>query len=337
MWQGWTVDLDAFAAVHEQEWERLEALTRTRSLTGGEVDEFTRLYQATAGHLSVVRTQAPDPALVSRLSALLGEARARLAGTREFGWRDLGQFFLVTLPLAFHRVRWWTAGAGAFFVAVAVLAGWWFTLSPAAAAAVGTPDELRQYAEEAFAAYYSDNPAPDFAAQVWTNNAWIAFQAIGGGITGVFPLYVLYANAVGVGQAGGVMALYGDLSVFFGLILPHGLMELTAVFVAAGTGLKLFWAWVAPGRRTRLAALREDGLTLVQVALGLVLVLAVSGLVEGFVTPSALPTGVKLLLGGLVLAAYWAYTLVLGGRAARDGESGLLDEDRMGYHTAQAG
>lgn len=331
------MDVDAYAAVHEQEWARLEALTRRRVLDGPQADELTTLYQAVAGHLSLVRTQAPDPALVSRLSTILAEARARLAGTRELGVRDLSRFFVVTLPLAFHRVRWWTVGAGAFFVVVGVLAGWWFTVSPAAQAAAGTPTELRHYAEEAFAAYYSNNPAPDFAAQVWTNNAWIAFQAIGGGITGVFPAYVLWANALGVGQAGGIMATYSDLAVFFGLILPHGLLELTAVFVAAGTGLRLFWAWVAPGRRTRLSALREDGLTLVQVALGLVLVLALSGLVEGFVTPSLLPAGVKIAIGALVLAGFWAYTLVLGGRAARDGESGLLDEDRMGYRVAQAG
>ena len=45
----------------------------------------------------------------------------------------------------------------------------------------------------------------------------------------------------------------GDL--FFGLIMPHGLLELTAVFVAAGVGLRLFWAWVAPGDRTRSQSL----------------------------------------------------------------------------------
>jgi len=331
------VDTDAFVAVHDAEWRRLEALARRRTLSGPEADEFAALYQATAGHLSVVRTQAPDPALVSRLSMLLAESRARLAGAREFTFGDVTRFFLVSLPAAFHWVRWWTAGVGIAFVAVAVVSGWWFTVSPAVQASVGTPEQLREYAEEAFAAYYSNNPAPDFAAQVWTNNAWIAFQCIGGGITGIFPAWVLWSNAVAVGQAGGIMAIHGNLGVFFGLILPHGLMELTAIFVAGGAGLALFWAWVAPGRRTRARALREEGLQLVVVAVGLVVVLAVSGVVEAFVTPSTLPTGVKIGIGAVVLAAYWAYTLGLGGRAVRAGSTAGLDEDRAGYHAAEAG
>lgn len=336
MWQGEAVDTDAYIAVHDAEWRRLEELTRRRTLSGPEADELAALYQATAGHLSVVRTQAPDPALVSRLSMVLAESRSRLAGAREFSLRDVVLFFTVTLPLAFHRVRWWTAGVGAGFVAVAVLAGWWFTVSPAVQASVGTPEQLRQYAEQAFEAYYSNSPAPDFAAQVWTNNAWIAFQCVGGGITGVLPLWVLWSNAVAVGQAGGIMATYSDLGVFFGLILPHGLMELTAIFVAGGAGLKLCWAWVAPGPRTRARALREEGLRLVVVAIGLVFVLGVSGIVEAFVTPSGLPAGVRIGIGAVVLAAYWAYTVVLGGRAAGAGETDM-DEDRAGYHVAQAG
>jgi len=331
------VDTDAYVALHDAEWRHLEALSRKRVLTGPEADELTTLYQATAGHLSMVRTQAPDPALVSRLSTVLAESRARLTGSREFGLRDVARFFVVTLPLAFHRVRWWTAGVAVAFVLVAWVAGWWFTVSPAVRAGVGTPEQLKEYAQQAFEAYYSSYPAPDFAAQVWTNNAWIAFQCVGGGITGVIPLYVLWSNAVGVGQAGGIMATYSDLGVFFGLILPHGLLELTAIFVAGGAGLKLFWAWVSPGRRSRARAVREEGMRLVLVAVGLVFVLGISGVVEGFVTPSALPTPVKIAIGALVLAGYWAYALVLGGRAARAGETGDLDEDRAGYHLAEAG
>ncbi len=337
MWHSWRVDTDAFVALHDAQWKRLEELTRKRVLSGPEADEFATLYQSTAGHLSAIRTQAPDPALVSRLSTVLAESRSRLTGSRSLGVQDILRFFLITLPLAFHRVRWWTAGVTVGFVAVAVVAGWWFTVSPAVQAAAGTPDQLRQYAEEAFEAYYSNFPPPDFAALVWTNNAWIAFQAIGGGITGVFPLWVMWSNAVAVGQAGGIMATYSDLSVFFGLILPHGLLELTAIFVAGGAGLKLFWAWVAPGRRTRLTALREEGLATIVVATGLVFVLGISGVIEGFVTPSALPTWAKITIGALALAGYWAYTLVLGGRAARDGESVALAEDRGGYQRAEVG
>ncbi|MFD1507353.1 stage II sporulation protein M [Georgenia yuyongxinii] len=331
------MDTDAFAAVHEADWDRLEQLSKQRRLTGAEADELVRLYQATAGHLSAVRTAAPDPYLVGRLSALLGLARGRIAGAHELRLSDVARFFVVSLPAAFYRVRWWTVVVMVAFVALAVVVGAWTASTPAVLAGLGSPAELERYADEAFAAYYSNFPAPDFAAQVWTNNAWIAAQCIGLGITGVFPVYVLGANAIGVGQAGAIMAAHGDLTVFFGLILPHGLMELTAIFIAGGTGLKLFWTAVAPGRRTRARALAEEGRALITVAVGLVLVLAVSGLVEGFVTPSALPGWAKVAIGALVLAGYWAYTIVLGRRAVAAGETGDLEEDLAGHTLAQAG
>lgn len=330
------MDIDAFAAVHRPEWERLRALSTRGRLSGAEADELVRLYQTAAGHLSTVRTSAPDPLIVSELSGLLATARGRIAGSHEAKLSDLSRFFVLSLPAAFYRVRWWTVAVGAIFVLLGTLTGWWVATNPAVLASLGSPEELEQYAEEAFAAYYSNYPAGDFAGQVWTNNAWIAAQCIALGITGVFPAFVLVVNAVGVGSSGGIMAAHGHLDVFFGLILPHGLMELTAIFVAGGAGLKLFWAWVAPGPRTRSRALAEEGRSLFIVALGLVLVLAVSGVVEGFVTPAAMPGWLKILIGALVLAGYWTYTIVLGRRAVAAGETGDLEEDLAGHTLAQA-
>ena len=85
--------------------------------------------------------------------------------------------------------------------------------------------------------------------------------------------------------------------LFFGLILPHGLLELTAVFVAAGVGLRLFWAWVRPAGDTRARSLAAEGRSAGGVALGLVVVLLVSGVIEGFVTPSGLPTWARVAIG----------------------------------------
>ena len=88
-----------------------------------------------------------------------------------------------------------------------------------------------------------------FAGTVWTNNAWIAAQCVLFGITGVWPLMVLVQNAVGVGTAAAVMFAFDRGDVFLLYILPHGLLELTCIFVAGAAGLHIFWAWVAPGRR----------------------------------------------------------------------------------------
>ena len=212
-----------------------------------------------------------------------------------------------------------------------MLAGIWAATTPGViAATLGSESEIRRYVEQDFAAYYTENPAASFAGLVWTNNAWIALQAVAFGITGIWGPFVLYQNAMGVGTAGGVMAAYGELDQFFSLILPHGLMELTAVFIAVAAGLRIFWAWVAPGRRTRAASLAAEGRSLFTVALGLVIVLFLSGLVEGFVTGSPLPTWLRIGIGAALLGAYWAYTLILGGRAYRAGHRGDLSRRDTG-------
>src|SRR4029453_4014843 len=149
---------------------------------------------------------------------------------------------------------------------------------------------IRQLVEHDFADYYSQNPAQDFAAQVWTNNALVAAMALIAGVLIVPVLLVLAQNAGNVGVIGGIMVAYGRGDVFFGLVTPHGLLELTCVYVAAGVGLRIGWSWIAPGRgRSRSQALAEAVREGVVVALGLVGALAVSGAIEAFVTPSPLP------------------------------------------------
>jgi len=321
------VDLDAFSAVHGSTWQRLDTLASQRHLSGAESDELVRLYQEVATHLSTVRSVAPDPSVVSRLSDVLGRARAAIAGAHDPALSDVARFLVLSLPAALYRIRWWTVGVMAVFVAIAVVAGVQVFTDPGAQAAMGSPGELRTLAEESFAAYYSENPAGSFAALVWTNNAVIAALCVAFGITGFLPVYILVSNAVSVGAIGGVLALYDGMDIFFQLILPHGLLELTAVFVAGGAGLKIFWSMIDPGGRPRGQALSEEGRSLFTVAIGLVGVLAVSGLIEAFVTPSSLPWWLKIVIGALALAAFWTYVLVVGRRAVRAGETGDLRAD----------
>lgn len=329
------MDVDAYREVHEDDWRRLAALVRRRRLNGIEADELVRLYQTTATDLSLLRTRAPDPVLISELSVLLTRARNKLSGTADGSWHDVVTLFGATIPAAFYRVRWWTHGVTAVFLAVAIVTGFWVALTPGAVEVMGTASERQDYVQNAFASYY--DPGTDFAVTVWTNNAWIAAQTIGLGITGFWPVYVLASNAVSIGAAGGLMGSEGELDVFLALILPHGMMELTAVFVAGGAGLRLFWTAVAPGARTRGRALAEEGRATMLVALGLVFVLAISGLVEGFVTGSTMAWWLKIIIGAIVLAAFWTYTMVLGRRAVAAGETGDLSVDFAGELAPTAG
>ena len=165
------------------------------------------------------------------------------------------RFILQSVPAALYRIRWWTCGVMVVEIALALVVGMWTLRSPEAMAALGSPEKLDAYAHEAFESYYSTYSAPDFAAAVWTNNARIAAICVAGGITGFLPLYMLYQNAVSVGQSGAILADHDMLGVFLSLISPHGLLELTCIFIAGAAGLKIFWTMLVPGPRSRSAAL----------------------------------------------------------------------------------
>ena len=336
------MDLDAYVAAHRGDWSRLEELlgraSRPRRLSGPEVDELVELYQRTATHLSVVQSAGPDPVLVARLSSLVARARGVVAGGRRAGWSDVARFLRADFPALVYRTRWWSIGATALFLVVAVGLGAFVAASPQAQLAVAPPEVVQQLVNEDFEDYYRSAPAQDFAAQVWTNNAYISAQAILFGVLlGIPVLVVLLVNAVNVGITGGLMAANDRTALFFGLVLPHGLLELTAVFVACGLGLKLGWTVVDPGGRTRARALAEEGRAVVAGALGLALVLFVSGLVEAFVTPSPLPTAARLGVGVLVEVLFLAWVYGPGRRAHRAGRTGDLVDDLRGDVLPAAG
>ncbi|MBO0609041.1 stage II sporulation protein M [Myceligenerans salitolerans] len=329
------MDIDAFTAVHSKEWDRLAQLAGRRRLDGAEADELVRLYQAVATHLSTVRSAAPDPAVVTRLSELLVRARAKIAGAHEPAWRGVVRFAVVTAPAAVYRIRWWTHAVTAAALAVAVVAGVNVATDPEALRAMGPPSVQEQYVNQAFAEYY--DPGAGFAGVVWSNNFRIALFSIGGGITGIVPLFVLWQNSVSVGAIGGMMAAHGELDTFLTLIAPHGLLELTAIFVAGAAGLRFFWSWIDPGPLKRSASLAREGRSLITAGITLMAALGVSGLIEGFVTGSSMFWWLKILIGAVALGAFWAYVYVLGGRAVRDGETGDLSSDEAGAYAVTAG
>lgn len=323
------MDLDVFVSAHRAEWDRLDALlARRRRLTGPEADELVALYQRAATHLSLIQAGAPDPRLTGRLSRLVARARGAVTGTRRASWRDVTRFLTRGFPAAVYRSRHWWVPTALLSTLVAALLGWWIGTHPEVRATIAAPGELRELTRPGgqYETYYSSHPATSFAAQVWTNNAWAAALCL---ILGVFlglpVLWVLFQNMLNLGVGIGLMSGAGRLDTFLGLVLPHGLLELTAVFVAAGTGLRLGWTLIDPGPRTRRAALAEEGRAALGMAIGLALVLFVSGVVEGFVTPSGLPTWTRVTLGVAAELAFLAYVYVLGGRAARTGETGDVD------------
>lgn len=322
------MDVDAFVLAHRATWDRLETLVkRRRKLTGAEVDELVDLYQRVSTHLSMVRSASADSVLIGRLSALVARARSAVTGAHAPLWREFVRFWTVSFPVVAYRSwRWWLGTAVAFFFVTSVIAVW-VSGNHEVQASIGTPSEIGELVNHDFASYYSQNPAGSFALQVWVNNSWVAAQCIGFSVLLGIPIpYVLFQNAANLGVAAGLMFDAGKAGLFLGLLTPHGLLELTAVFLAGAAGMRLGWSVVSPGNRPRGQVLAEQGRAVVAVAVGLVAVLLVSGLIEAMVTPSSLPTFVRIGIGVAAEIAFLTYIFHFGRKAANAGESGDIED-----------
>ena len=331
------MDLDAYSAAHREEWDRLAQLGKTSRFSGNEADELIERYQAGASNLSAIKTTVGSSIQGDRLSISLSRARLRFTGASSNLLTQLSQFFGNQLPAALFRIRWLVVANALVFVIVTAAYGFWLNANPHLLLNFGSPAQLHHYAQSEFVGYYSAHPNAAFGAQVWTNNAWIAAQCIALGITGVWPAYMVFGNAQSTGVSAAIMGQYGRIDHFFLYIAPHGQLELYSIFTAASAGMLIFWAWVAPGARTRSQALAENGRAFFTIVIGLILSLAVSGFIEGFVTRQPWPWWIKIGIGTVALAGFLAYQWVLGRRAHRGGETGDLSEMDAGARSITAG
>ncbi|HET7516816.1 MAG TPA: stage II sporulation protein M, partial [Actinomycetes bacterium] len=251
------MDIDRYIATNGPVWTRLAELTGRAQrgvgrLSAAELDELVRLYQRVAGHLSYAQTYYRDPALTAKLSGLVARAGSVVYGSRPRTLRAFGRFFTVSFPAAVWHARWFVVVATLATLLPAAGLGLWLANSPAAVEAAAPPAVREAYVNRDFEAYYSSAPAAQFASQVFSNNVLVAFQAFALGIFFcVGTLYVLVMNGANLGLVAGLFAAVGQQPKFWGLVLPHGLLELTSVFVAGGAGLRLGGTLIDPGYRPR--------------------------------------------------------------------------------------
>lgn len=328
------MNIDRFIADNKPAWDRLAALTRTAGsnparLTTAELDELVMLYERVSTHLSLARTQLRNPALVGALTSLTARAGAVVYGHRARTWRAIGRFFTDTFPAAIWYARTFVVIATALFVLPAAGLALWIGNSSAALEVIA-PDAVREaYVSNDFEEYYSSRASGQFASEVTTNNIQVGVLAFAAGILLCVPTaYVLVLNGINLGGALGMFIAAAQQPKFWGLIVPHGLLELTGVFIAGAAGLRLGWTLIDPGDRPRGEALTQEGRRAVAIVLGLVLVFAIAGLIEGFVTGSPLSTWARVSVGVIVEVAFLTYLVVRGRNAAARGLTGTIGEDR---------
>lgn len=327
------MDIDRELAGRQPRWERLEELTRLAGrqarLAPAEARELIDAHADAAADLSWLRTRAPEASALPTLTTLVAEASAVLHHEDGDGTarRPIGRFFATTFPAAVWHHRRFVLAATILLLAPGLLVGAWLAVSDDAVEASAPAAVREAYISEDFEAYYSSDPAGQFATEVFVNNVQVAILAFASGALFCVPTAALLAfNGANVGVAGGLFHHAGEAPLFWGLILPHGLLELSAVIIAGAAGLALGWSVVVPGDRRRADALAEEGRRSVSIVLGLVVAFGIAGLVEAFVTPSGLPTWARVAIGAVIWLLFAGYIVLGGITAARHGLTGLLGE-----------
>jgi uncharacterized membrane protein SpoIIM required for sporulation len=314
------VNIDEYLRRNQADWERLRVLTlaaskRSNRLSPVEVDELLALYQRASAQLSHARVHYRDQALTMRLTELVAEANAVIYTAPSRPARVVADFFGREFPAAVWAARWFVLASALITLVPALVIGTWVATSDEAVGTLGTDAAREAYVEEEFEDYYSSAPAAQFSTEVLVNNIRVSFMAFALGIFFcVGTVYLLGYNGLQVGAAAGLFhsASVGEPGKFWGLILPHGMLEITAVIVAGAGGLRLGWCLIAPGDKTRARALADEARRSVVIILGLTIAFIVAGIIEGFVTPSSLPNPIRLGIGFGAWLLFVAWVVLYG-------------------------
>jgi uncharacterized membrane protein SpoIIM required for sporulation len=313
------MNLDAFSRQRAGEWDELSALVaragrRPQKLGPDGVRRLGATYRAAAADLALARRRWPGDPVTVRLEDLVGRARHLVyASERRTGslraFLSTSYWRLVRERLALIGLCWLMMLVPALFV------GLWAASDPAGAARF-LPSAYRG------AGAGGGGPGPlalplgvqaALAGQILTNNIQVSFLAFAGGILGgVGTTLVLLYNGALIGGVAGLTAAAGRLGPFVELVAPHGVLELSVIAVSGAAGMTVGWALVDPGRRTRRAALAAGARRGAEIVLGTMPWFVLAGLVEGFVTPRRVGTGLAIAVGLSAGALYWVLVLWRG-------------------------
>ena len=150
--------------------------------------------------------------------------------------------------------------------------------------------------------------SPEAGSFITQNNITVALVAFAGGLPlGLLTIRAMFVNGMMLGAVGALIARKGQSAQFWPSIAPHGILELTAIFIAGGAGLMLGWALLHPGDLPRGRALAEAAGDGARLLAGTIPMFIVAGTIEGFISFSELPAFVKLLVAALSAAVMVFY------------------------------
>jgi uncharacterized membrane protein SpoIIM required for sporulation len=300
----------------KQYWERLEQLLEQtqrrgiRSLDRGELRELGLLYRQAASDLAVLRADTSSVHFARYLNQLLARAHNTIYSGKKTSAVPILHFFRDTYPEVFRRNLPYSLLALALFIGGA-LAGSVLTLQdPDFQLKVLGPQMVETIRRREMWTYPVVAMKPLASSAIMTNNLGVAFTAFVAGITaGLGTLYMIVFNGLLMGVIGMACHLSGMSLQLWSFVAPHGVLELPAIVIAAGAGLRLASGLLFPGVLPRKESLTRAGREAVQLLLGCVPILFFAGLIEAFVSPTELAIPVKFLFAAAMFMLLLFYLI----------------------------
>jgi uncharacterized membrane protein SpoIIM required for sporulation len=316
--------VDDWIQSRRADWERLTALLdrvragNLRALSEAELAEMGDLYRHVTSDLAVARRDYPRHQVVAYLNQLTARAHAVVYRGEPLELRRVWRFYARTFPRLFRATGHYTLAATLLFLLPGLIAFAVTWAEPAAAYTLLPADQQAIIPLIEQGEMWTDIPQEIrsmASSLIMTNNIQVAFLAFAGGVlAGLLTIYVMVFNGLGIGTIAGLCQLHGLSLPLWSFVLPHGVIELSVIFMAGGSGLMMGHALVNPGLLRRRDALVAAARRAVRIVFGCVPLLVIAGTIEGFVSPSGLPAWAKFGTGALTGLLLYAYLLGAGRR-----------------------
>jgi len=303
-------------------WSRLDTLTRQveaqglRALPGAELREFGLLYRQTAADLSAVRADKASGTLEEYLNSLLSRAHNRIYSGRRMGFGSIVTFMVRDYPRIFRRLFPYVLTAFVVFLAGAALGTLLTVARPQFMHLFLGPAMVATIERHEMWTHSIVSMKPQASTQILTNNISVSFMAFVGGIAaGIGSLYLMFFNGLEIGVIATACSRAHMALDLFSFVAAHGALELPSIFIAGGAGLRLGAGLLFPGVLSRRDSLALGAREAIRLLAGVVPLLVVAGMLEGFLSPSGVAVGVKFAVGAALFLGL-AFWLAEGGRGA---------------------
>ncbi|MFS0517588.1 stage II sporulation protein M [Nostoc sp. UIC 10607] len=301
------MNIQRWIARREANWQRLDALLRQiekkglKSLRAAEIRELASLYRSVAADLARARTQQIGNTLIQSLQSLTTRAYTQIyQGSRRQEWQAILEFYRWGLPSVVQKTFVYIAAATALFLLGALVA-WWYSWQNPSFMPLIVPENLITKVRDEHKLWMGSivGIEPLASSGIMINNLSVSFGAVAGGITaGLYTAYLMVFNGLLIGAVSTLVGQNNLAYPFWAFVLPHGSLELPAIFFAGGAGFLLARAIVFPGKYRRGEALKLYGSQAVQLVFGIVPMLIIAGAIEGFFSPNpSVPDAIKYLSG----------------------------------------